>query len=575
MAATLVSGSFYLSLRILAQAPATGLNQASDSPVLRGKSLGAYAGLGICLGAALLAKATAILVIPVVLAGMIWSRWQITGVEAPNREGLRGVPGNRSPRSLTGMAVMLVACFGVCGWHYWRVWSEFGTPLIGVWDPRTGFSWWQDDGYRTGAYYCRFGVVLTHPWFGSFRSFLDGLYSTLWGDGLLGGSAREVFRPPWDYELMSIGYWLALPMSLVVLGGVLQAVTKLVVKPRAEWVMTLGLAFLVMLAMVQFSLKVPYYCNVKAFYGMAGLVPFCAFFALGTDFLLRRGPAGRFLLWTFLGLWCLNSYASFWIRRSSEPALIFCAENLMQRGHPEEAKRLLGEVLQRNPRSVEARWLRVSALMAGGKLEQAGAEVDPLLVKEFQNADLDLALAGLRFAQHRGNEAVEYANRAVSLAPGNPQAYEVLGNALLSRGKVELAIAQARQGLAEAPANANLHYIVGQGLATQGKWKEAIAHYRLTLDLGRRDAEVRYNLGYALRNQEQLQPAAEEFEEALRIKPELPLAHYHLGCVLLEQKRPADARAHFEEALRLQPDYPQARLELEKLKEETHAGASQ
>ena len=83
------------------------------------------------------------------------------------------------------------------------LWAQFGSPLIGVWDPRLGFSWWQDDGYRTGAFYLRFGAVLAHPWFSSFKSFADGVYATLWGDGLFGGMA-DALAPP-ALELRSDG----------------------------------------------------------------------------------------------------------------------------------------------------------------------------------------------------------------------------------------------------------------------------------------------------------------------------------------------------------------------------------
>src|SRR5262249_4960680 len=100
---------------------------------------------------------------------------------------------------LSALALAMAAL--VCGWHYVRVWEHFGRPLIGNWDTRAGFSWWQDDGYRTSAYYLRFGEVLIRPWYNSFTSFADGIYSTLWGDGLFSGQITN--RLPWNYDLMS------------------------------------------------------------------------------------------------------------------------------------------------------------------------------------------------------------------------------------------------------------------------------------------------------------------------------------------------------------------------------------
>src|SRR5262249_18557488 len=120
-------------------------------------------------------------------------------------------------RWVGGIGLTLGTCLLVCGWHYGRTWMRFGTPVIGNWDTSTGYSYWQDDGYRTSAALLRFGRVLLHPAYSGLNSVGDGLYSTLWGDGLMGGSGGVVYRPPWDYELMAIGYWLALVPTLAVL----------------------------------------------------------------------------------------------------------------------------------------------------------------------------------------------------------------------------------------------------------------------------------------------------------------------------------------------------------------------
>ena len=69
------------------------------------------------------------------------------------------------------MGLIIALCALVGGWHYVRLWIDYGNPLIGNWDPKL-FSWWQEDGFRTSTFYLQFGDVLFHPWSGVSAEFL-------------------------------------------------------------------------------------------------------------------------------------------------------------------------------------------------------------------------------------------------------------------------------------------------------------------------------------------------------------------------------------------------------------------
>src|SRR5205823_2146524 len=128
------------------------------------------------------------------------------------------------------------------------------------------------------------------------------------------------FRPPWTYDLMAIGYWLAaLPTAAILVGAVL-AVRRFISQPRAEWFLILGFSFVMGLAMLHLSLAMPYY-SVKAFYGLSALTPLCALGGWGFESLARRSGKLRAILCVGLGVWGLNSCASFWILRGSAPIL--------------------------------------------------------------------------------------------------------------------------------------------------------------------------------------------------------------------------------------------------------------
>jgi hypothetical protein len=281
--AAFASWALYLCLRILAR----------DE-----RSPRAHLGLGAVLGAALLTKVSALLVAAVVvavLAGRLLAR------------------GERSPRAWLGSvgAVVLAAAL-VSGWSYARVAWHFGSPLVGNWDPVTGFLWWQDPGYRTAFDYLRFGESLTSPIFSAWNGCPDALYSTLWGDGLIGGMASGRDAPPWRYELMFAGYWLALVPTAGVALGLVAALARLVREPRADWALVLGVSFVTAFALISLSLRLPFYAQCKAFYGLSALAPFAAFGALGLDVVAQRlGRAGE-AVWVLLGTWALCAVATYW-----------------------------------------------------------------------------------------------------------------------------------------------------------------------------------------------------------------------------------------------------------------------
>jgi 4-amino-4-deoxy-L-arabinose transferase-like glycosyltransferase len=262
--------------------------------------LPAHVALGALLGAAMLTKFSSLIVLAPIL-----------GV----RIGSLVARGERSPAVWARtVGAALLACGLVCGWHFIRVDLRFGTPIVGNWDAATGFSWWQDPGYHTRAYYTTFGRSLVEPIFSSFHSFADGVFSTAWGDGLLGGSSDRAVRPPWNYDLMTSGYLLACLPTVAIFAGVVVVMIDTVRRPSAEWALVLGVLGCAGLAVFVMTLRLPFHSQAKAFYGLSALVPTSALGARGFDALAGRSTVARALLSVLWGTWALHACASFWIR---------------------------------------------------------------------------------------------------------------------------------------------------------------------------------------------------------------------------------------------------------------------
>ena len=434
LAATLSSAVFLVTLRVL----------RTGAPSLRLHGL-----LGLCLGLALMAKVSALLVVVVAL-GMLAVRL----VARPRQALLRGAAG-------LGLAAGIALL--ICGWHYARVWSRFGTPLFGNWDPDAGFRWWQDTGYRTARDYLRFGRALSAPLFAGFVGVWDGLYSTLWGDGLCSGEASIWMAPPWCSDLMSVGYLLALIPALAILIGGVVFLIRWIRQPNLRDAAVLGLAFVTFMVVVFMTLQVPYYGMVKSFYGPGALLPLCVFAAVGLDLAMTRARWSAALLLVLLGTWALASYGAQWLGAGSPRAVAFRGETALWRGADREGVALLRKALARDPADWTARKTLARFMTQRGATRQdlwGMFEADRRLEPDL--AERHVALGQIAAAQGDLERALLEARRSVALAPDLPDGYVIEGVTLEGRGQTQGAIAAWREVLRVDPFHSGAHEALGR-----------------------------------------------------------------------------------------------------------------
>jgi hypothetical protein len=205
--------------------------------------------LGLFLGLALLAKATAILLIPLVIIHYFFS----------NEFEYKTLKSLYKPISISIGTAFLIA-----SWYYIRNWIKLGSPVVGGWNS----GWWQDPSYRTIEHFIRFGESLSHPVFSAVQSFGDALYSTMWMDGFL--LIRKIgIYPPWNYDFMIAGSWLALPVAIAIVVGMIRPSPR-----KIQHVLTFSriALMLYLAALLYLYLKLPIYSTAKATYTL-GLMP--------------------------------------------------------------------------------------------------------------------------------------------------------------------------------------------------------------------------------------------------------------------------------------------------------------
>jgi tetratricopeptide (TPR) repeat protein len=494
LAAALATAALYLCLRLLKS---------------NGWRASQFVWLGLALGAATLTKATAILLLPVVIAA-IASKFAYA--RAPIRIWL------------CNFGLLLAICFAVCGWHYARIWLRFGTPLLGNWDVVSGFTWWQDPGYHTAADYLRFRRSLIHPFFSGFAGFADGIYSTLWGDGLCGGAASLSLA--WNRQPMVVGYWwAAIPTALILIGAAV-ALFRFIRNASSELFLLIGFSTVIVLGLAFMTLKVPSYAQAKAFYGLSALAPLCFFGALGWETLTHARSWLRFLLSALVLFWAMSSFATYWIVPSVSQHL-YAVKTLGTLGKIDRANAEAVKAVEADPSNAAARGFHALSLNELGHDEEAIKEGELAIELNPTNsaAHLDLAISVKRSDQER---AIAEARHAIQLGAENSSAYQFLMNCLFESHRYNEAADLGREWLALTPYDAAAHSALGSALAESGDLVSAAQH-----------------LGYVM-----------------MLRPEVEQAHAQLRQILLSLAREPEGLQRLHDIAANAPDSPRMLDEL-------------
>ncbi len=424
---------------------------------------------------------------------------------------------------LRTVGVTLLTCVAVCGWYYGRIWYSSGTPLVDHSLPGSGITACrQDPGYGTTAYLLRFGRSLDAPFSSAVNGFPDGVYATLWGDGMQSAEVDVKLRPPWNYHLMTVGYLLALfPTLLIAIGAVL-ALIQLVRQPRAEWFLLVGLAFFMSAAMLHHFLRLPSYSSSNADQGLGASLAVCAFAALGFDLMPRanfwRWP--RFLLATALGVWALTALASFWVLPGSVNALTWESLDWSARTDALKPSSHSKVVVRHDPRTYLPP-LHLSKAGSQSEMAPTKAMVWRVILRDDpENVEAHLKLGLLIQGEGKLDEAVLHLRRTVELAPDHPTAHVWLGQVLSQQKRRQEAASAFREALRVTPWQRSvIQTLWGDALAGQGNAEEALVHYRTSLNQPHDDPYTLNRLAWILAThpQARLRDGAEALRLANRV----------------------------------------------------------
>jgi protein O-mannosyl-transferase len=149
-------------------------------------------------------------------------------------------------------------------------------------------------------------------------------------------------------------------------------------------------------------------------------------------------------------------------------------------------------------------------------------------------------------------------NHTFAVTGRNDIAHFNFGEFLLTRHRLDEAIAEFQTPLASNPLDPDVNFQLGSALMEKGEFESAARHFENTLKAQPDNPEAETNLGNVLLSSGQIDAAVEHYRNVVRLQPNSALAHYNLGVGLHRLGQLPEAIAHYKEALRIDPNYPDA-----------------
>ncbi|PYQ23731.1 MAG: hypothetical protein DMF79_03185 [Acidobacteria bacterium] len=147
------------------------------------------------------------------------------------------------------------------------------------------------------------------------------------------------------------------------------------------------------------------------------------------------------------------------------------AETLIAAGKAEEAEKVLGRVLEREPSHAKAKGALGRALLARGR----ASEATPYLEAAAQGPDPGplLELAGVYLRLGETARALEVSRRVLAQSPGHPWALSLTGHALVLEGRKDEGLGLLNRALAIGPRRAEVWKALGEAFAAAGEARSA------------------------------------------------------------------------------------------------------
>jgi tetratricopeptide (TPR) repeat protein len=171
--------------------------------------------------------------------------------------------------------------------------------------------------------------------------------------------------------------------------------------------------------------------------------------------------------------------------------------------------------------------------------------------------ELLVALAIACFNAQQYEKALVAANQALTVAPTNAGAHQMLGKTFFMLGDVRKSITELEIAAKLAPNDLDVVYTLGIAYLRNRQPADAKQLYNSLVKLFGDQPQLHVIVGRAYRQSGLLADAAEEFKKAIALDPHFPRAHYYLGITYLldeGQSKTSEALEEFKLEVTANPD---------------------
>jgi tetratricopeptide (TPR) repeat protein len=231
------------------------------------------------------------------------------------------------------------------------------------------------------------------------------------------------------------------------------------------------------------------------------------------------------------------------------------AEQRLADGDAAEAYRLVGAVLEADPRDPRALYLAGRIDRLAGRFETAAERLERAADLAPEHVETHLELAAL----YRGARDFERCEDELSLAlayrPDSAEAYYELSQVRRAQGKREAACDDLRRAIEIDPRHTSALTDLGWLYAHLGRYKDALEMLERVIALDPRNVTAQNILGYTYVKLEEYDRALEVFSELCATAPRSLLgARINLGNAYDHAGRFDEAERVYEDVLRFEPN---------------------